>query len=206
MIAGLFDPRARFWRWFEKNEPRLFAFDPVKEDERERLFDDLSKHLAKIHPDLTFEFGPQQPKREFVVSAAGIKKAFPEVTKLVAAAPRLERWDVIAFRPRRPLCDIEIGGARMIAKNVQFSLLDNGEIAGIYLFIPGYADGNIAYKQIGYLLLDGVLGEFNVETKLGLIKMYPLEAETDLDRYPLAELPRLFDGLVERLGQADPRA
>lgn len=38
-----------------------------------------------------FEFGPQGPRREFVVTAAGIRDAFPAVARLVDAAPTLER-------------------------------------------------------------------------------------------------------------------
>ena len=57
------------------------------------------------------------------------------------------------------------------------------------------------YKQIGYLLLDEALGEFDVETRLGLIKMLapgdPVAIEAE--RYPLSKLPSDFDGLVARL-------
>ena len=94
----------------------------------------------------------------------------------------------------------------MVAQNVWFSLLDNGEIAGLCLFIPGYTESNVAYRQIGYLLLDIALGEFDVETKLGFIEMCPPEAKTDGDRHPLSELPRLFDQLIKQLGLHDPLA
>jgi hypothetical protein len=55
-------------------------------------------------------------------------------------------------------------------------------------------------KQIGYLFLDDTLGEYDVESRLGLIKMLSPDTPTDWDRYPLADLPALFDGLVDRLG------
>jgi len=83
---------------------------------------------------------------------------------------------------------------------VEFSLLDNGKVAGIRLFIPGFQEGDADWKQIGYLLLDDALGEFDVESHLGLIKMYPLEAATSEKRYSFLELPLLFDRLVSRLG------
>jgi hypothetical protein len=81
----------------------LFAFDPEQEDERERIFDELASELQKVHRELSFEFGPLQPKREFVISASGIKSAFPAVVSLAKGAPDLERWQITAFRPRRPL-------------------------------------------------------------------------------------------------------
>jgi hypothetical protein len=97
--SGGMTVREKFWNWFVKHEPELFNFDPVREAERERLFDELACELRKVDPDLAFEFGPQHTRREFVVSAAGIKRAFPAVVSLVAAAPTLERWWLIAFRP-----------------------------------------------------------------------------------------------------------
>jgi hypothetical protein len=191
--------RDDFWNWFVKHEPELFNFDPDREAERERLFDELASELGKVDPDLTFEFGPQDTRREFVVSAAGIKRAFPEVVSLVAAAPTLERWQLIAFRPRRSPNIVEFRGKRVHPKDVQFSLLDNGKTAGIYLFIPGFREGDTDFKQIGYLLLDEALGEYDVESRLGLIKMLSTDSKTDTKRYPLAKLAAQFDELVSQL-------
>jgi hypothetical protein len=57
-------------------------------------------------------------------------------------------------------------------------------MAGVYLFIPGFREDDVALKQIGYLFLDAALGEYDVETRLGLIKMLSPETQTDGDRYP----------------------
>jgi hypothetical protein len=189
-----------FWNWFIQHEVELFEFDPNQETERELLFDRLATEIHKVRPDLAFEFGPQGPRREFVVSAAGIRDAFPAVARLLDAAPTLERWQFTAFRPRRtPINVVEIEGKRIDPRDVQFSLLDNGKVAGLYLFIPGYRDGDVDLKQIGYLLLDDALGEYDVETRLGLIKMLSPDTRTEGNRYPLPELPALFDELVSRL-------
>jgi hypothetical protein len=179
-----------------KHEAELDDF----ESDRERVFDQLASQLQKINSDLTFEFGPKNPKREFVVRAGGIKAAFPAVISLAKAAPALDRWNVIAFRPRRtPINIIEFRGKRINPDEVQFSLLDDGKTAGIYLFLPSFQEADVDLKQIGYLLLDEALGEFDVETRLGLIQMLSPDEPTDGDRYPLVELPELFDGLVARL-------
>jgi hypothetical protein len=83
--------------------------------------------------------------------------------------------------------------------DVQFSLLDNGKIAGIILYIPGYREEDTDFKQIGYLMLDEALGEFDIETKVGLVKMLSSESEATQNRYPIAELPDYFDRLACRL-------
>src|SRR5262249_2027676 len=163
----------QFWAWFIQNEAELFDF----EADQERIFDQLATELQKVDPNLTFEFGPKGTKREFVISAGGIKRAFPAVSALAYAAPPLDRWQITAFRPPRRFANLaEFRGKRVDPKDVQFSLLDNGKIAGVYLFIPGFVEGDAELKQIGYLLLDETLGEYDVETRLGLIKMLPPDA------------------------------
>jgi hypothetical protein len=188
----------RFWAWFIQHSAKLFDF----EADQKRLFDKLATELQRVDPNLTFEFGPKAAKREFVISAGGIRKAFPAVSALAHSAPALDRWQITAFRPRRQTANVvEFSGKRVDPKDVQFSLLDNGKMAGIHLFIPGFVEGDADLKQIGYLLLDDVLGEYDVEARLGLIKMLSPETRTDGERFPLSELPALFDQLVSRLEQ-----
>jgi hypothetical protein len=193
-------PQEKFWNWFVHHEPKLFNFDPNQEAERERIFDEIAGQLRRIDSDLTFEFGPNDARREFVISAGGVQRAFPSVISLAAAAPPLARWRVIAFRPRRtPIYPVELGGKRVDPRDVQFSLRDNGKVPGIYLFIPGFREDDADFKQIGYLLLDEVLGEYDVESRLGVIKMFSPQTPADGDRYSLPDLPALFDELVSRL-------
>jgi hypothetical protein len=194
------DNEEAFWKWFLQHEVELFDLDPGDVSDRERIFDELARELLKVDPDLVFEFGPNEPRREFVISAGGIKKAFASVVSLVDAAPPLNRWQIIAFRPRRaPSNVVEFRGKRVDPREVQFSLLDNGKIAGVNLFIPGFREGDSDWKQIGYLLLDDILGEYDVESRLGLIKMLSPSTQTDEERYSLSELPARFDLLVSKL-------
>jgi hypothetical protein len=55
-------PREDFWSWFAKQESELFDFDPLREAERERLFDELASELKKVDPDLAFEFDPRDTR------------------------------------------------------------------------------------------------------------------------------------------------
>jgi hypothetical protein len=186
----------RFWNWFTEHESQLYNL----EGDPEEMFDGLAAELQRIHPDLTFELGPRAAPREFVISAGGLKAAFPAVIGVVDAAPRLDRWKVIAFRPRRrPPNIVAFRGKSIDPNDVQFSLLNSGKTVGLYLFIPEFVDGDATLKQIGYLLLDDALGEYDVESRLGLIKMLPPSTKTEGDRFPLVELPTRFDCLVCRL-------
>jgi hypothetical protein len=185
-----------FWNWFIQHEAELLDY----EADQERVFDLLAAELQKVDQHLTFEFGPKEAKREFVISAGGIKGSFPAVASLVSAAPTLPHWRVTAFRPRRtPLNAIEFRDKQARPEDVQFSLLDNGKIAGIRLFIPSFQEDDADWKQIGYLLLDDALGEYDVESRVGLLKMYSPDASTTERRYPFVDLPQVFDQLVSKL-------
>lgn len=67
---------------------------------------------------------------------------------------------------------------------------------GIRLFILGYQETDSDMKQIGYLLLDESLGEYDVESRLGLIQMLSPDTRTGEQRRPFAELPKRFDEFV----------
>ena len=55
--------QVEFWNWFILHEVELFSF----EADQERIFDQLAAELHKVDPDLAFEFGPKDTRREFVV-------------------------------------------------------------------------------------------------------------------------------------------
>lgn len=190
-MFGLKPTPQSFWKWFVANEAMLFDF----ERDQERVFGKLASRMRRIEPNLTFEFGPKTSiGREFVISAGGIKSAFPAVLSLVAAAPRLERWQVTGFRPRRdPILTIELRGRKADSEQVEFSLIDNGTIIGIYLFIPGFDESDVTWKEIGYLLLDVALGEYDVETKVGPFSVSSPDSAQPGTRFPFKDLPEIFD-------------
>jgi hypothetical protein len=189
-----------FWRWFELHENELF--DVVSYDAH--VLDSLRDELQKVRDGLTFELGNTAETRDLVISADGDKDLFPQVISLVKGAPNLRRWRFVAFRPRGIFpVEIAIGEKVADSKDVSFSLLDNGEVAGIRLFIPGYEANDLGWREIGYLLLDHALGEYDVEQSLPLIKMYSPHEATMERRYPLIELPEKFDLLQQKLSGRD---
>ena len=183
-------PEQAFWKWFQDNDETLFDF----EDNQERTFDRLARELHKVNPDLTFEFGPKKGgRRDFVISADGIRKAFHGVEALYAAAPSLPRWNIIKFRPRRPPNDISIGSLTVKASSVRVQMERSLGKVDLTLFIPGYsADARKSYLPIVYLLLDEALGEYDVETYVGEIDLGP-NSEEPQNTYSLSELPKAFD-------------
>lgn len=116
---GLFGNRAHasaesdFWKRFQQNEVELFDF----ERDQEAIFDQLTVEMRKVHPSLTFEFGPKENGgREFVISADGNKDAFPKVESLLR--PRNGALDSHQFRPRREPFDITYAAVSVKADTI----------------------------------------------------------------------------------------
>jgi hypothetical protein len=201
MSNAILNTEQTFWAWFQQHDAVLFDF----ESQPDRVFAAVATALAAVAADLTFEFGPLvDGRRDFVISAGGIRSAFAAVTTLAAAAPVLPRWNVIAFRQRRvPILGVKIGELAVRPKEVEFSLLSNELKLGIQLFFDKYRDDErTIWGQIGYLFLDQALGEYDVETKVGLIEFFPSSAHPEAVRYPLHELPMIFDA---RFAELPPR-
>lgn len=208
VMFGLFKTKAaseeQFWKWFQSNEVMLFSF----EKNQDEVFGKLSDQMRKLHKSLTFEFGPvSDGKREFVISADGIKEAFPIVERLHATAPKLNRWVFIKFRPRRVPFDLEFKGVKVSASDVFCTIeSDRGKI-GITVFLKGYkTEHQSVYPGITFLMLDQALGEFDVETKVGFIETKSFEEPSALEKKPLADLPKAFDAFWnQQLEESQPK-
>jgi hypothetical protein len=194
-----------FWTWFEKNQDDLHHF----EKDQERIFDRLATAMEKVHADLTFEFGPVSADRtrEFIISAGGIKAAFPAVEALHASAPKLPKWKFLKYRQRHsPIHDVEFANKEVKSSEVHYAIFkdDDPNKVGIMLFLDGYAEADkcSVWGQIGYLFLDEALGEFDVETHVGAIVFFDRSSKYFEHARPLAELPSHFD---ERLGRQPQR-
>jgi hypothetical protein len=186
-----------FWIWFAANEARLFSF----EKNQEVIFDELGAQMKRVNADLTFEFGPvKNGRREFVISAGGIRTAFPSVEALYNKAPSLQRWVWVKYRPRRlPINDLNYGGKSVKADDVRYLLTKDGDKVGIVLFFDGYKETEKGiFGQIGYLFLDEALGEFSVETWVGFIEFHGHDSKYFAQSHPLRELSAHFDEQVGR--------
>jgi hypothetical protein len=185
-------PEQTFWIWFQNNQNALFDF----EKNQEQTFGMLSAQLHKINPTLTFEFGPiEQGRREFTISADGIKDAFPAVEALYAAAPQLPRWKILKFRHRRVPSDISYGSVFVKATTITVEIKPAGHKADLVLFIPGYTESSRdAYLSIAFLMLDQSLGEYDVETRVGNIQVKPKSPPSG-PTHTLQDLPRVIDAM-----------
>ena len=132
--------------------------------------------------------------REFTISAEGMKELFPIVEKLIEKAPKLKNWKFNAFRQRIPGDDFEIqyGDLKIGYSDIYYrSENDNGKL-GIELNIKDY-NGNGQTQNAIYILLDGLIGEYDVTTKIGWIEWVKLDKNEIKNLKPIIELRNEID-------------
>ena len=180
MLSRLFgiDPQKRFWKWFVDNANSLAAVrngnDPILQK--------LDRELRKVHPNLNFEMGlgglSDDDQLAFIVSANGILSAFPAVEQLVACAPTLSNWKIIAFRqPKGKGVVPEILYQNFLRKeeDVWFSYKQRMNQVDLIIYIRDLSPSN-AKQAIGASLihLDNELGEYLAATGIGFFDFKPL--------------------------------
>ncbi|HMC96120.1 MAG TPA: hypothetical protein VKG92_00560, partial [Flavobacteriales bacterium] len=129
-----------------------------------------------------------------------IKDAFPSVEAVHAAAPVLPRWIWVKFRPRRTAMDLSFGDLSIKAKDVRVILWQDPSPAklGLTVIIKGYKEAdNDVYDQVAYLMLDGALGEYDMETKVGGIVVLGSSPSPTMKEWDLDELPAAFDQALQ---------
>ncbi len=182
-----------FWIWFEKNSQDYYQ---LKEEKLNSLFYKLDKQLSKINEDIAFEFSADliDGKREFIISADGILSAFTDVIDLVEKAPKLDGFKIIAFRPKSNVDDIstiEYEDISLGPDDVYFTYRKNGDTVDIVLYLKGYDSDFEEWENAAFILLDTIIGEYDVATKIGSIDMLPYKESPNLK--PIIELSLLID-------------
>jgi hypothetical protein len=176
----------KFWDWFQKNEEFILSW----KTNQESVFNILNQKLQEVSKGLTFEFGPiVGGKQELVISADGISSLIPSVKSLANEAPRLEKWIITAFRQPIGLAhSLVINNIIVSADDINFSF--EGEKDGkidLIFFVRSDAKNQDIYVGAIFMMLDSIIGEYNVMTKIGNIDFnfdqksgYPLY---DLEKY-----------------------
>jgi hypothetical protein len=180
----------KFWSWFTENANLFFHF----ENNQNVLFERLKNKLDKIDTNFVFEFSNilEDGKREFVISADGIKESFPSVTKLVKQAPNFNKWKIIAFRqPRKKINLINYEGLKINFKNVFFKYRKNNGEIDLELHIKEFYE-SAEWTSAVFILLDNILGEYHTEMTLGFIDKKKLDKNEKDDLFPIYELPQII--------------
>lgn len=185
-----------FWEWFSQNELDLFKAKGIDDVRIQELF----KRIKKIHSGLTIEFSPEiEGKKIMAISADGISELFPYVIKLTNEPKLLSKWIVVPFRQRLKNVDgfeIRIGDVVIGGNAVLFVSEQAGGRIDLNIYIEGFDDKDNAIINAVFLLLDSVIGEYDVVTKVGKVEVKPFSLLKQLDKAKrLSVLPEVVDEL-----------
>jgi hypothetical protein len=183
----------RFWKWFEQNAP---FYEKLQNDpEVETKLNAVTAQLRLFDKRLTCEFlASEAPVHEFIISADGQREAFSAVESLVAAAPSLPHWKIIAFRQRgNAECVVKYQDIELGPHHMRFRLEGDGDRVGIHLYLCG-VELRPEVEGAVFILLDNALGEYDMETKVGFVERYSLGSEDEhASLKPFEQLPAAFD-------------
>jgi hypothetical protein len=190
---------ATFWTWFAREEVRL-AIETRAKDPTGAMME-ISGHLEAINSRAVVELAIEPDEMHphtLVITADGDTSLFPMVKKIVAAAPPLKKWKVVAFRQRRdPGQSLQLDGFE--AKPADFFFRETGRAHGkvdVEVLVKGMNEGNEKVaQQAAFLMLDHLLGEHDVEMKVAAISVVPLPEKPGADVKPLGSLVGVVDGL-----------
>lgn len=186
-----------FWDWFAKNSDAYYKF----EQNQDHLFSQLKIQLNKIDDNLVFEFSQvlENGKREFVISADGIKRIFPLVLDLVSNAPQLDKWNIIAFRqPRKDTNRIIYDKLIINYEDVFFRFGRDQDQLALELNIRGFYE-SAEWTNATFILLDIVLGEYHTEMSLSRIEKKNLDEKEVNDLFPITALPKVIQDFYSEL-------
>jgi len=160
----------KFWNWFSDNEGRFYELTQESEN-LENEINEISAKLKKVNSDLAFELLLEGVKKRFFISAGGIKDVFPVVEKMYEKAPELTKWDVVKFKQRKEnFGELKIFGNSYNEDSIFFSLFNDDDKTGIYLYFDDFKEALYpVFGQIGFVILDSLLGEYDVATNVGEI-------------------------------------
>jgi hypothetical protein len=183
----------KFWSWVIKNKNEIIN---IPDDHS--FIQQLIPKIKDYNQVLTFEIGGKgQGPLEFVISCDGISSGIPIVEKLVDSAPEIEGIRVIKFRqPKNDALKVQIGDLKISANDI-FFLYKFDKNIHLQFFIPDYRSDDQRYAQITFILLDNLLGEYYVMTKIGEIDFQKIQAESDLSKMTrLSEINRVIKSLM----------
>lgn len=156
----------QFWEWFEANNTKYLFLNDIDEEVKKEILEELLAELHKFSDKLFFELGhhPDKPEQEFVITANGDVNYFDKVEELVAVAPELRDWEILAFKPAMGFeFSIDYNGLNFDPAEAWFQPLELESRPldlGIRVCYPNYDESKRDdFFNASFLILDAALGE-----------------------------------------------
>jgi hypothetical protein len=182
----------QFWDWFTNQQSSLRNITEGNYD----LIDSILNELRKIQSGLAVEFEKSGDVIIMTISADGIEDNFEIVKEIVNNAPKIDKWNFVAFRQpvhREKINSItvKVNEITLDPKTIWYRALKEDDNLYIQIFSEDLNEENRG--DIGYgclMLLDNLIGEYDCVKKVSAYEFYNVceaeEFKEDLD--PLTEI------------------
>lgn len=197
-----------FWNWFETSNQRLSQWNSSRD---ENVSEILSK-LKTIVGGLAVELNQtENGVTELTISADGNIDNFPVVSRIVAAAPKLENWQIRAFRKRLPLekaskMEMSFEGVILKPSQMFFWPIDLGDSLDVIVYLQGLTAENRNFlSYFGLMVLDNLLGEYDCVKRVRSYDFHAITAEGPerTNARPLLEIASYVDAWCENLNNKE---
>lgn len=191
-----------FWAWWPEAKGRIEA--AIRTQVWDALPDEITEKVRAIHPKLAWEMGPgTKAKAMLCVSPQRVVARRAITERWLAGAPAADAdWEFHPARVAKPLfasITLEIQGYAIALPAYRFVCEEDLATERFHLRVwhPEH-EGMLEFLQGETILvvLDGVLGEDEVERWIGSIEL--LDAQPEGELIPLLGLRARVDDLAER--------
>jgi hypothetical protein len=187
MDSAIADAITHYWELFTELAPRLAELTTAEDP----IYDRLQAQLHSVDPRLFIELSADSDERELVITADGNSDLFTLADAVVAAAPRLQGWSILALKPRLGFPEsVTWEGVSIHIADVLFDPItpeDSDELV-LQLFVPGISEQEVDSAHNALLrALDHALGEREFAASVQYTEVIPLNGSGE-DYIPLLKL------------------
>ena len=127
-----------FWEWMTDNSAELLEADG------QEVADRVEERLRDIDSRIGVEVSGAAEPREMIITAWSDPAVFDAVRDIVAAAPPLDGWQIIALKPPRGFAfELNLDGLHIDASELMFDPLsaqEDPKLLGVRVYVPGAGD------------------------------------------------------------------
>ena len=192
-----------FWIWFQRHLACYYGFQEIGNPEAAYYWNELSMHLWVFGRGIAAELSWPPPDEEgnatLIITAMGDAKYFKKIERLVAQAPKLPGWDIIALQQPQPVdffIEEDFGECNIDPFNLWFEPPDVSPSVPriiLYVYAEIYTDITPTFEQAVRAAVFNVLGEKVYGLELRVVHVENLLELSEKERAKLVNLQQLPD-------------
>lgn len=176
------DKEESFWNWFKKNRFHIEKFMD-SDFSNYTVYDQLTNRLRSYNSILSPELTKTE-KDEYVliITPNGDGKGIEATKKLFDRHPKIENWIVKKFRQACDEVRLNLDGIEYSSSDIEIiPEFEDEDKVDLEIFVRNLNKDERRYKNLAYLYLDHILGEFNSITKVRYIDFYHLDEHESVE-------------------------